>query len=105
MEEKNYNKSGKLKDKVLSGLVWTFGERILAQGVSFILSLVLARLLMPQEYGKVAIILVFINIAEVFVSSGFGEALIQKKNTTELDYSTVFYCSNICTFILFCAYY
>ena len=100
MEEKNYNKSGKLKDKVLSGLVWTFGERILAQGVSFILSLVLARLLMPQEYGKVAIILVFINIAEVFVSSGFGEALIQKKNTTELDYSTVFYCSFIVSIVI-----
>lgn len=83
----------KLKEQVLSGLFWTFGERILAQGVSFVLSIILARLLFPEEYGLVALVLVFINLANVFVSSGFGEALIQKKDASELDFSTVFYCS------------
>lgn len=51
------------KEKVLAGLFWTFGERILAQGVSFILSIILARILLPSEYGIIAMVMVFINIA------------------------------------------
>lgn len=90
MEEKS-NK--KIKEKVLSGLIWTFGERILAQGVSFVLSIILARILMPNEYGIIAMVMVFINIANVFTSTGFGESLVQKKNADELDFSTVFYCT------------
>ena len=82
-----------LKDKVVSGLVWIFGERILAQGVSFLVSIILARILMPEEYGIVALVLVFLNIADVFVSNGFGESLVQKQHATETDFSTVFYCS------------
>ena len=69
------------------------GERILAQGVSFLVSIVLARILMPEEYGIVALVLVFLNIADVFVSNGFGESLVQKQHATETDFSTVFYCS------------
>jgi teichuronic acid exporter len=83
----------KIKEKVLSGLVWTFGERILAQGVSFVLSIILARILMPNEYGIIAMVMVFINIANVFTSTGFGESLVQKKNADDLDFSTVFYCT------------
>lgn len=90
MEEKG-NK--KIKEKVLSGLIWTFGERILAQSVSFVLSIILARILMPNEYGIIAMVMVFINIANVFTSTGFGESLVQKKNADELDFSTVFYCT------------
>ncbi|MFB5283678.1 lipopolysaccharide biosynthesis protein [Peribacillus sp. Hz7] len=87
MEEKN------LKNKVVSGLFWTFGERMMTQGVSFTLSIILARLLMPNEFGAVALILIFINLANVFVSHGIGESLIQKKNANETDFSTIFYCS------------
>lgn len=83
----------KIKEKVLSGLVWTFGERILAQGISFVLSIILARILMPNEYGIIAMVMVFINIANVFTSTGFGESLVQKKNADDLDFSTVFYCT------------
>lgn len=79
------------KEKVLAGLFWTFGERILAQGVSFILSIILARILLPSEYGIIAMVMVFINIANVFTSTGFGEALVQKKDADELDFSTVFF--------------
>ena len=86
----NYNG---LKRKVVSGLFWKFAERILAQGVSFVISLVLARLLSPQNYGTVALVVVFINIANVFVSNGLGEALIRKKDAGDLDFSTIFYCS------------
>lgn len=81
------------RNKVLSGLFWKFGERILAQGVSFLVSVVLARLLLPSDYGIIAMVLIFINIADVFVSSGFATALIQKKDSSETDFSTIFYCS------------
>lgn len=81
----------KVKDNVLSGLVWRFGERICAQGVSFIVSIILARLLAPDDYGIVAILLIFIDIGNVFVVSGFGVALVQKKDVDSLDYSSVFY--------------
>ena len=101
MEEKETVKENNLKTKVFSGLFWTFGERIIAQTVSFIVSIVLARILMPEEYGVVAIILVFINIANVFVANGFGEALVKKTDSDETDFSTIFYCSFIFSWVLY----
>ena len=83
----------KQKNGIVANLFWKFGERILAQGISFLVSLVLARLLLPSEYGTVALVLVFINLANVFVSDGLGEALIQKKNADDTDFSTMFFCS------------
>lgn len=79
------------KSKVFSGLIWKFGERITAQLISLLVSIILARLLSPDEYGAVAIVMIFITIANVFVSSGFGNALIQKKDADNLDFSSVFY--------------
>ena len=64
-------------NKIVSGMIWRFGEKITAQLVSFAVSIVLARLLMPDDYGIVAIVNVFIAIAEIFVTSGFGTSLIQ----------------------------
>lgn len=81
------------KNLVISGVAWKFGERIIAQGVSFVISLVLARALMPEQYGTVSLVLVFINIANVFVSDGLGASLIQKKDADDIDFSTMFYCS------------
>ena len=66
-------------------------ERFAAQGVTFVLSIILARLLDPEVYGVVAIVTIFITIFQVFVDSGFGNALIQKKDADDLDFSTVFY--------------
>ena len=83
----------KQRNGIVANLFWKFGERILAQGISFLVSLVLARLLLPSEYGTVALVLVFINLANVFVSDGLGEALIQKKNADDADFSTMFFCS------------
>lgn len=74
-------------------MFWKFGERILAQGISFLVSVVLSRILLPSDYGTVALVLIFINIANVFVTSGFSTALVQNKNASELDFSTNFYCS------------
>ena len=90
-----------LKDQVIYGLFWKFGERIVAQGVSFIVSLVLARMLMPSQYGIVSLVLVFINLANVFVTNGLGESLIQKKNSNQEDFSTMFFCSLIFSLILY----
>ena len=93
------------KKKVFEGLFWKFGERITAQIVSLIVSIVLARLLGPDIYGAVAIVMIFITIANVFVSNGFGNALIQKKDADNLDFSSVFYINIIMSigvyFILF----
>lgn len=80
-----------IKGKVLSGLFWRFAERCGAQGVNFIVSIILARLLSPDDYGIVALISIFIDISYVFITSGFGTALIQKKETDDLDFCTVFY--------------
>ena len=96
---------GKLRSKVFSGLVWSFSEQFISQIVSFLLSVVLARLLLPEEYGTVTMVLVFINIANVFVTNGFGEALIQKKNSTEDDFSTIFYCSVFVSLLLYLVLY
>lgn len=80
-----------LKKSVFSGMFWRFGERITAQLVTLIVETVLARLLMPEAYSAIAIVLVFITFANVFVTSGFGNSLIQKKNADSVDFSSVFY--------------
>lgn len=77
--------------KILIGFFWRFAERCGAQGVMFIVSIVLARLLLPEDYGTIALITVFTTILQVFVDSGLGTALIQKKDADDLDFSSVFY--------------
>ena len=82
--------NSELKSKAISGVVWKFGERILAQLVTFVVSLVIARILLPEDYGIIAIISVFINLLNVFVTSGYGMALIQKKDTDDKDFNAMF---------------
>lgn len=86
--------------KVLSNLLWRFAERCGAQGVTFIVSIVLARLLDPNIYGTIVLITVFTDILQVFVDSGMGSALIQKKDADDLDFSSVFYFNiTVCTIL------
>lgn len=85
--------NNELRNKTLSGLLWKFAERFGAQGISFVVSIVLARLIMPEEYGVIAIVTVIISLCDVFVNSGLGTALIQKKDADDLDFSTVFFFS------------
>ena len=80
-----------MNKKVLSNLIWRLLERCGAQGVTLIVSVILARLLAPSDYGVISLIMVFITILEVFIDSGLGNALIQKKDADEIDFSTVFY--------------
>lgn len=79
------------KKSVVSNFFWKFAERIGAQFVTLVVSIILARILSPEHYGTISVILVFINLANVFISSGFTASLIQKKDSDELDFSTIFY--------------
>lgn len=82
-----------LKTSVISSLLWKFLERSGTQGVQFVVSIVLARLLAPADFGLIALVTVFIGLSTVFVQTGFNTSLIQKKNADNLDFSTVFYSS------------
>ena len=73
-------------NKIVSGMMWSFSEKIAAQVVSVVVSIILARLLMPDDYGVVAIVYIFTVIAEIFVTSGLGTALIQKKDADDTDF-------------------
>lgn len=90
--------SDNLQNKTISGFFWRFAERCGAQGVSFFVSLALARLLMPEAYGTIALVSVFTNILFTFVNCGLNGALIQKKDVDDLDYASVFLFSlGMCT--------
>lgn len=94
-----------LKSKTLKGFFWRFGERISSQAVSFIVSIVLARLLEPEDYGVVALTMVFMAIANSLAISGLGSSLIQKKDADELDFSTMFHAGLILSFVLYLILY
>lgn len=82
-----------MKNKILGGLFWKILENGGAQGIQFIIALILARLLGPAEYGLVSIIMIFITIANVVVQNGFSTALVQKRHSDDGDFSSVFYFS------------
>lgn len=88
------------RQKVFSNMIWRFLERTGAQLVQFIVAIVLARILSPEDYGTIALVTVFITILNVFVDSGLGTALVQKKDADNIDFSTVFY-----TNLIFCLVY
>lgn len=80
-----------LKAKTISGLLWNFSDLIANQGIQFIIQVILARLLAPIDFGVIGMITVFIAISQSFIDSGFTNALIREKETSQDDYSTVFY--------------
>ena len=80
-----------LKEKTVSGVIWSFVDSMAGQGISFVVSIILARLLSPREFGLIGMITVFIAVSESFINSGFSSALIRKKNCTDIDFSTVFF--------------
>lgn len=89
------------KSRVLSSLFWKFLESGGTQAIGFVISIVLARLLVPDDYGVIALVTVFISIAATFVEGGFGTALVQKKEVDELDYSSIFYINLSIAIILY----
>jgi O-antigen/teichoic acid export membrane protein len=80
-----------IKNKTIKGVFWSSIERFSAQGIQFILGIVMARLLEPSDYGVIGMLVIFLSISQVFIDSGFSNALIRKQNRTEIDFSTVFY--------------
>lgn len=84
-----------IKRKSVYGVLWKFGEGASSQAISFIVSMILARLLMPAQYGVVAVTMLFISVLSVIANGGLSSALMQKKDTDQLDYNTAFY-TNLC---------
>ncbi len=89
------------KKSVFTNLIWRFAERCGAELVQILVSIILARILAPEAFGTIALILVFSNILQVFVDSGLGNALIQKKNADDLDFSSVFYFNILVCVVLY----
>lgn len=88
-------------NNIITNFLWKFAEKCGAQIVQAIVTVVLARMLMPEVYGTVAIVAVLVNILNVFVDSGLGNALIQKKNADDLDFSSVFYFNMVISLIIY----
>ena len=86
---------------VTKNFLWRLAERIGAQGVKLLVELLLARILMPEQYGIIALVTVFITVFNVFVDSGLGNALIQKKDADELDFSSVFWFNLVLCILLY----
>ncbi|HBW13307.1 MAG TPA: flippase [Proteiniclasticum sp.] len=89
----------------LFSFIWKMLERISTQLVQFVVQIVLARLLMPEDYGIVAIVMILISFASVFVQAGFNSALIQRKDATNEDFSSVLYINLLMAFVLYIIIY
>lgn len=83
--------SESLKKKTINGVIWSTIERFSAAGINFVFGLILARLLLPSDYGAIAMLTIFMAIAQTFIDSGFSNALIRKPDRTEIDNATAFY--------------
>lgn len=83
--------SHSLKSKIINALFWSFSERIGQLGIQLVISIILARLLLPEHFGLVGMLAIFMAVAQLFVHSGFGQALIQKKDATHVDFCSIFY--------------
>lgn len=92
---------GSLKNKTIKGVGWSAADALLGQGVTFIVGLVLARLLSPDEYGLIGICLIFTTVLNGIVDSGFSNALIRKKEVTDEDYNTMFTTNMAISIILY----
>lgn len=90
-----------IKKKIFTSVIWRFCEHFSAQIVNFIISIVLARLLGPEDFGTIALLTIFIALSGCIVNSGFGAALIQKKDADELDFNSVFYFSIFISIVLY----
>lgn len=88
---KQEGNSDGLRQKAVKGVVWTALQRYSTMLIQFVSGIILARLLTPYDYGCIGMLMIFMLLAESFIDGGFGSALIQKKNPTQTDYSTIFF--------------
>lgn len=94
-----------VKQQATKSVLWSAIERFSVQGIQFLLSIIIARLLLPTDYGLIAMLSIFMAIAQTFIDSGFANALIQKKNRTETDYSTAFFFNIAISVVLYLLLY
>lgn len=92
-----------LKRKAVSGMLWSSFQKFGTMGISFVSNIILARLLTPEDYGCIGMLMIFILVANTFIDGGFGSALIQKKEPTQEDYSTIFYWNLFLSVVLYFA--
>jgi O-antigen/teichoic acid export membrane protein len=91
-----------LKEKTTKGLFWSFVDQFSAQGISFIIGIIIARILNPADYGMLGMLAIFMAVANTFIVSGFGAALVQKSNRSQVDFSTVFLFNLVVAAFLYC---
>lgn len=94
-----------LKKKTIGGLLWSFVDLLGNQGIQFIIQVILARMLLPEHFGLIGMILVFIAISNSLIDSGFTQALIREQKVTQKDYSTVFYFNIIISLVIYLCLY
>lgn len=90
-----------MASKTVHTVLWSAVERFSAQGIQFLLTLIIARIVQPSDYGLIAMVGIFLALAQTFIDSGFSNALIQKQERTETDYSTVFYFNIVVGIIIY----
>ena len=90
-----------LKDKTVKGVFWSSIDRFTSQGISFIFGMLIARMLMPSDYGVIAMLGIFMAVSGCFIDSGFSTALVRKIDRTEVDFSTVFYFNNVAAVLFY----
>lgn len=95
----------KLKQKTLTGFLWSFLDLIANQGIQFIIMIILARLLAPEHFGLIGMIMIFIALSQTLVDSGFSQALIREEKVSKIDYSTTFLFNMIFSLVVFIAIY
>ncbi len=94
-----------LKKKATKGVIWSAIDKSSSMGIQFIFGIILARLLLPEDYGLIGMITIFITISQAIVESGFSRALIQKKNADQIDYSTTFFFNFLISLVVYAILY
>ena len=105
MDVKNENNKESLKERTVKGVIWSAFDSISGLAVQMVCSLIVARLLTPEDFGIVGMITVFSAIGLILIDSGFGQALIRKQDATQNDYSSVFYFNILLSLVIYVALY
>ena len=90
-----------LRKQTVRGVMWSAIERFSLQTIQFVINIIMARLLVPSDYGMIGMLMIFLQLSQAFIDCGFANALIQRKNRTEVDFSTVFYFNVFISLVLY----
>ena len=90
-----------LKNKAICGIFWSAVERFLSQGIQFVVTVIMARFLLPSDYGMVGMLAIVLQLSQTLMDSGFTNALIRYKERTEIDYSTVFFFNILASLVIY----